>query len=86
MAPDGRMTSTPPSDRDPEPGDFDDELAAIDPRDVEHFERSRKGDVAIRVTMRGEDAIRLDRLARARGQQPGDLLSALLRDADPTAG
>jgi hypothetical protein len=52
------MTKDPWTDRDPQPGDFDDELDAIDPRDVQVIEAGSGGKVTIMVSVEGEDASR----------------------------
>lgn len=79
------MTSMAIEDLDPQPGDFDEELAAIDPKNVQFVEHPKATGVSIQVTVRGDDANRLDRLARDRGQRPGEVVADLLRDADPGA-
>lgn len=75
------MAKDPWTDPDPQPGDFDAELAAIDPRDVQIVERHSGTKVTIVVSVEGEDATRLQRLADARGQRPSEVVSALLREA-----
>ena len=76
------MTKDPWTDSNPQPGDFDADLATIDPQ----YLQSRPGDanagLRILVSVEGEDAARLERLAEARGKKPGDLVAELLRDAD----
>lgn len=69
------------TDPDPQPGDFDAELAAVDPRDVQVVEPHSGTKITIVVSVEGEDAKRLQRIADARGQRPGEVVSALLRDA-----
>ena len=75
------MTNDPWTDPDPQPGDFDAEVAAIDPRDVQVVEPGSGTRVTILVSVEGEDAKRLERIASARGQRPGEVVSALLRNA-----
>lgn len=65
---------------DPQPGDFDAELAAVDPRDIQVVEAGSGAKVTIVVSVEGEDAERLQQLATARGQRPGEVVSSLLRD------
>ena len=69
---------------EPEPGDFDADLRTIDPRDVE---RHAGGDGSLRIVLsvEGEDAERLERIAAARGQTPNALVAQLLRDAERPA-
>lgn len=76
------MSKDPWKDRDPEPGDFDAELATIDPRYVDAHEGDPGAMLRILVSIEGEDAERLERIAEARGKKPGDLVAELLRDAD----
>ena len=75
------MARDPWTDPDPQPGAFDDDLAAIDPRHVE----ARPGDPGARltivVTVEDEDAARLQELAKRRRQRPAEVISALLRSA-----
>jgi hypothetical protein len=50
--------------------------------------RTRRGPSAtlrIVVSVEGEDASRLARIAEARGQKPSDVVAELLRDADRPA-
>jgi hypothetical protein len=50
------MAKDPWTDADPQPGDFDDELDAIDPRDVQVVEAGSGGKVTIVMSVEGEDA------------------------------
>ncbi len=79
------MSKDPWTDPNPQPGDFDADLASLDPRYVEY----RKGDpdarLLITVSVEGEDVKRLERIAEARGTTPGDVVAELLRDADQSA-
>jgi hypothetical protein len=79
------MTVDPWTDPDPQPGDFDAELATIDARDVEHHEGHPDARARILLSVEGEDAERLSRVAEARGTSPADLIAELLRDADRPA-
>jgi hypothetical protein len=72
-------------DHDPKPGDFDAELARIGSDAVQIVEPSDDADVAIQVVVHGDDAARLERVARARGKNPSELVADLLRDADRPA-
>jgi hypothetical protein len=62
------MTKDPWTDADPQPGDFDADLEAI-------------AKLTIVVGIEDEDAEQLQRLAAARGQRPGEVISSLLRSA-----
>ena len=79
------MASDPWTDPDPQPGDFDAELARLDPSAIEHHEGDPSASVRIVVSVEGEDASRLARIAEARGQKPSDVVAELLRDADRPA-
>jgi hypothetical protein len=70
------------TDPEPEPGAFDDDLARLDPRYVEHHDGSPDAKLAIIVSVEGEDAKRLERIAEARGMKPADIVAELLREAD----
>jgi hypothetical protein len=76
------MTSNPWTDPDPQPGDFDAELAKLDPRYVEHLEGDPDAKLIVLVGVEGEDAKRLERIAEARGQKAADVVAELLRDAE----
>jgi hypothetical protein len=76
------MTSDPWTDPDPQPGDFDAELAKLDPRYVEHHAGDPDAKLIVVVGVEGEDAKRLERIAEARGQKAADVIAELLRDAE----
>jgi hypothetical protein len=75
------MAKDPWTDPDPQPGDFDDELDAIDPRDVQVVEADSGGRVTIVVSVEGEDAKRLERIATERGQGVDQVVADLVRNA-----
>jgi hypothetical protein len=79
------MSTSPWTGLEPQPGDFDPDLATIDPRYIERHRGNPKGKVRILLTVEGEDAERLQRIAAARGQKPTDLVAEPLRDADRPA-
>jgi hypothetical protein len=79
------MTIDPWISPDPRPGDFDAELATINPQDVERHEGNPDAKARILLTVEGEDAERLARVAEARGKSPAELIAELLRDADRPA-
>jgi hypothetical protein len=70
---------------DPQPGDFDADLRALDAPDVERHVGDPDAKLRILLSVEGEDAQRLERLAEARGQKPSDVVAELLRDADRPA-
>lgn len=76
------MSADPWTDPDPKPGDFDAELATLDPRYVDHHEGDPEAKLIILVGVEGEDAKRLERIAEARGKKHAVVVAELLRDAD----
>lgn len=66
------------TDPDPQPGDFDSEL---DHARIEVHEGNPHAKLSILVSVQGDDAKRLERIAKERGQQPGEVVSELLRSA-----
>lgn len=75
------MKQDPWTDPDPQPGDFDEELTAIDPRDVQVVKSGSGGKVRIVVSVEGEDAKRLERIATKRGQDVDQVVADLVRQA-----
>lgn len=79
------MSKDPWSDLDPQPGDFDALLETIDPLFVGAYHGNPDARVRILVSVEGEDAKRLERIAGARGKKPGEVVAELLREADRSA-
>ena len=79
------MTDSPWTADDPSPDDFDADLATIDPRYTEPQDGDPAALLRIVVSIEGDDARRLERLAGARGKKPGEVVADLLRDADRSA-
>ncbi len=79
------MSNDPWTDPNPQPGDFDADLASLDPRYVKYREGDPDARLLITVSVEGEDVKRLERIAEARGTTPGDVVAELLRDADQSA-
>jgi hypothetical protein len=79
------MTPNPWKDLDPQPGDFDADLATIDLRFMEVHRGDPNAKVRIVVSIEREDARRLQRLSAARGEKPTELIAELLREADKPA-
>jgi hypothetical protein len=75
------MTDVPTNAPDPQPGDFDAELAAISGEDLEYVEAGSDLEISIEVLVEGEDAKRLTRIASERGQRPGEVVAELVRNA-----
>ena len=76
------MTKNPWTDPDPQPGDLDAELERLDESAFEYHEGDPTARLRIVLSVDGEDAHRLARMAEARGQKPSDVVAELLRDAD----
>lgn len=76
------MSANPWTDPDPQPGDFDTELAKLDPRYVEHHDGDPDAKLVVLVGVEGADAKRLERIAEARGKTTADVVAELLRDAE----
>jgi hypothetical protein len=72
------MAKDPWRDPDPQPGDFD---AELDRAQIEMHEGNPDAKLSILVNVEGDDAKRLERIANERGQQPGEVVSELLRSA-----
>jgi hypothetical protein len=79
------MSTDPWTSDDPQPGDFDAVLASIDPDAVEHRAGNPDATLRILVSVDGDDARRLQRLAEMHGKTPHDVVADLLRDADRSA-
>lgn len=69
------------TDSDPQPGDFDAELDRAHPDQIEMHEGNPDAKLSILVSVEGDDAKRLEQIASERGQQPGEVVSQLLRSA-----
>jgi pyruvate/2-oxoacid:ferredoxin oxidoreductase alpha subunit len=79
------MSTDPWTDPDPQPGDFDADLAKLDPRYIERHEGDPDAKLIVLVGVKGEDAKRLERLAEARGKNAAAVVSELLREAERSA-
>jgi hypothetical protein len=75
------MPRGPWTDPDPQPGDFDADLTAIDPRYVEAHVGNPDAKLTIIVGGEDEDAERLQQLAARRHQRPAEVVADLLRSA-----
>ncbi len=69
------------SDEDPQPGEFDAYLDALDPSEIEHVDADSTRRLLLQVTLSGDDTARLSELAEQRGSDPSDVLSSLIRSA-----
>jgi hypothetical protein len=72
------MNKDPWKDPDPQPGDFD---AELDHTQIEMHEGNPNANLSIIVSVEGDDARRLERIANERGQQPVEVVSELPRSA-----
>jgi hypothetical protein len=79
------MSTDPWTDPDPQPGDFDADLAKLDPRYIERHEGDPEARLIVLVGVEGEDAKRLERLSEARGKNAAAVISELLREAERSA-
>jgi hypothetical protein len=79
------MSESPWTDLEPQPGDFDAELATIDPRFVRMHQGSPDAKVRMVLSIEGEDAERLQRISTDRGEKPAVVIAELLRKADRSA-
>ena len=79
------MSKDPWTDPDPQPGDLDVELALLDESAIDYHDGDPSATLRIVVSVEGEDASRLARIAEARGQKPSDVVAELLREADRPA-
>jgi hypothetical protein len=75
------MAKDPWVDPDPKPGDFDAELDRARSDQIEIHEGDPNAKLSILISVEGDDAKRLERIATERGQQPGEVVSQLLRSA-----
>ena len=76
------MNVDPWTDPDPKPGDFDADLAKLDPRYVEDHEGSADARLIVLVGVEGEDARRLERISEAQGKSAADVVAELLRETE----
>jgi len=79
------MPKDPWTDPDPQPGDFDEYVRTMDPRDIQHHEGNPNAKLTLIVNVQGEDASRLQRIATEREQGIDEVISDLVRAATPHA-
>ena len=75
------MAKTPWTDSDPQPSDLEAELDRARSDQIEIREGNPDAKFSILVSIEGDDAKRLEQIASKRGQQPGEVVSELLRSA-----
>jgi len=73
------MNADPWTDPDPSPGDFDSDLESLAPELASVHDGDPAATLRILVSVEGEDASRLERIASAQGKTPGDVVADLLR-------
>jgi hypothetical protein len=73
------------SDTDPSPGDFDKELRDLDPADVQVVGASHDRRLVVQITLEGDDAAALQRIAESKGEEPGEVVRSLIRAASRRA-
>lgn len=66
---------------DPQPGDFDAYLETVRPEDVTYVEADPTRSLVFQFRLSADDFSRLERIARERGEEPSDVVSALIRAA-----
>ena len=76
------MSVDPWTDPDPQPGDFDADLAKLDPRYIDDHKGRPDAKLIVLVGVAGEDAKRLERISEARGKSAADVVAELLREAE----
>jgi hypothetical protein len=72
-------------DTDPLPEDFDEELAKVDPTDVQVVEASHDRHLVVQFTLDGDDAAALQEIARSQEERPGEVVRSLIRAASDRA-
>ena len=70
---------------DPLPGDFDEELEDLDAAEVQVEEPSRDRRLVLQLTLEGDDASALQRIADDQGKNPSDVVRSLIRSASARA-
>ncbi|HUA73602.1 MAG TPA: hypothetical protein VL988_02485 [Solirubrobacteraceae bacterium] len=74
-----------PTQPDPLPGDFDEELGSLESADVQVVQPSRDRHLVVQFTLEGDDAVALQRIAADQGEGPGEVVRALIRAASTKA-
>jgi hypothetical protein len=75
------MSKGPWTDPDPQPGDFDAEIEAMDPREIVFQEGNPDAEVIVLPGLGDEETQRLVELAVERGKSVGEVLAELVRGA-----
>jgi hypothetical protein len=72
-------------DLDPLPGDFDEELRALSPEDMQVVEAAHDRHLVVQFTLDGDDAVALQKIARDQGEEPAAVVRSLIRAASNRA-
>jgi hypothetical protein len=75
------MAKHPWTDPDPQPGDFDAEVEAMGPGEIEHHEGNPDAKLTVLVGISPDDARRLTELAAERHTSVQQLVAELVRNA-----
>jgi hypothetical protein len=75
------MSKNPWTDPDPQPGDFDAEIDAMDPREIQVHPGNPDAKVTVLPGMNDKDTKRLIELAVERGKSVREVLAELVRNA-----
>ena len=75
------MSKNPWTDPDPQPGDFDSEVEAMDPHDIQLHPGNPDAEVIVLPGLNDEDTKRLVELAMERGKSVREVLAELVRNA-----
>lgn len=75
------MARDPWTDPDPQPGDFDAEIDAMDPRDIQVHPGNPDAEVIVLPGLDAEDTKRLVEIAVERGKSVREVLAELVRSA-----
>jgi hypothetical protein len=75
------MSKDPWTDPDPQPGDFDAEIDAMDPREIQVHPGNPDAEVIVLPGLDAEDTKRLVEIAVERGKSVREVLAELVRSA-----
>lgn len=79
------MTESPWTSDDPQPGDFDAELEKADPTQFVRLPPNPDAKGRAIIEIDADVATSLGRIAAARGENPGDVIAQVVRDAERSA-
>jgi len=70
---------------DPLPGDFDEELVELGSADAQIAAASSNRSLIVQVALDVDDAAALQRIAHEQGEEPGEVVRSLIREASRRA-